>query len=461
MNSFYEALESGYSPDQILDFLSKAIPQISKPISKARRFGYPAQQIIGFLSKSFDKEDRRGMSESERHAANRRADAERTKFGLKAVGAAVAAPILGGVVRNAISRALPGSLQQGVSQSLLPNIQSTPNDKNQNGIASGPMQGMPPGINSQTSAQQPPISEVAPSIPQAPNLTQPVIPQRDIKKSVDILKGIGQEASVKNMLEKGMNPKDIAGVVKQFMPKDQWKALEKSEGGIEGLITDYAQSIQDMAKEPIKTLENAIPEAQPILESPTLIEEPKPETKPIEKKSLVSSPQGIGEVKEIRNGKALVDIDGKVHQVDEEDLEAEPEDIADLYDSLFKAIPDQYKSRMMNYAGYDEEANELLFRPHGGAAYVYKNIPQEFAEDLKNRLHRAKTTGKNMYGMWYEGDQSYGAGMSKLIKELQAQYGGKGKEYVRKYNTLFDILGVPHEAKKRREQERRKAKRSS
>ncbi len=181
----------------------------------------------------------------------------------------------------------------------------------------------------------------------------------------------------------------------------------------------------------------------------------------IEKNSVVSSPNGVGEVKSIKEKTALVDIDGKLTKVNVEDLESEPPDIADLYDNLFNAIPKEYQSRMMNYAGYDEDANELIFRPHGGAAYVYKDIPPQFAEDLKNRLHNAKTTGKNMYGMWNEGDPSYGAGMSALIKELQKTYGGKGKEYVRKYNTLFDILGIPHEEKKRKEQEERRKRKAN
>ena len=42
----------------------------------------------------------------------------------------------------------------------------------------------------------------------------------------------------------------------------------------------------------------------------------------IEKNSVVSSPNGVGELKELRNGYGLVDVDGKLHKVKEEDLES-------------------------------------------------------------------------------------------------------------------------------------------
>src|ERR1051326_5802922 len=111
MNSFYQALEQGHSPEVILKYLSKSIPQMASPIRKASKAGYTVQQILGFLSKNFDTEDRRGMSETERHAANKRSDAAMTKYGLKMAATAVAAPIAASAASSVLSRALPNSLK--------------------------------------------------------------------------------------------------------------------------------------------------------------------------------------------------------------------------------------------------------------------------------------------------------------------------------------------------------------
>ena len=113
MNPIFQALSQGYDPQQILRYLSRAIPNMAAPIAKATSSGYSTRQILGFLSKNFETEDRGGMSESQIHAANRRSDAERTKHGLTMAGAAVAAPIAGIAARNAIGRILPSSLQLG------------------------------------------------------------------------------------------------------------------------------------------------------------------------------------------------------------------------------------------------------------------------------------------------------------------------------------------------------------
>ena len=101
------------------------------------------------------------------------------------------------------------------------------------------------------------------------------------------------------------------------------------------------------------------------------------ETPKIEKSSVVSSPQGIGEVKEIRNGKALVEVDGKLHKVDEKDLDPPlftEDEIADAYDDLFRKIPEEHRSGFISWAGYDEDRNVLGFIPRSGKYEELENI---------------------------------------------------------------------------------------
>lgn len=450
------ALSSGFTPEQILNFLLKQFPKHSSKIKKAIASGFSAENIIKHLGggRKALNQDIESMTENEQARGRDIQRRENVNKGALAAGTLAAGAALTPLASQVAGRALSRALPQGITSqlgSILPSTGSlTPNQ----GMQSSPQTLQQPQQQLPIEpSQQPPANQVAANISQPPNNQQPKVISdisNKLWESVEKGKLTDRDPSVSAFLKVASNLRKTRGLHSKEQFDKLYQAFEnKRQMGLEGpelareLFAEYEQM-----KSPTN---NQLPESNESVEK----------SRTIEKNSLVASPNGVGEVKEIRNGKALVDVDGKLHRVNEDELEGEPEDIAELYDNLFNAIPDEYKSRMMNYAGYDEESNELLFRPHGGAAYVYKDIPEEFANDLKNRLHKAKTTGKNMYGMWYEGDQSYGAGMSALIKKLQGVYGGKGKEYVRKYNTLFDILGVPHEAKRRKEEERRKRKRIS
>lgn len=457
-----KALGKGFSAQQVIDYIVRKFPKQAGSIQKALTMGFTADQLVRYLGggkKAVNKwmeGNQEGQEINTEFAKTQSQDMQnqqsRNKMALGLGGAALGAaaiPLAAPMAQTALSRALPANVQK-LAPALLPSPSNI--SPQSNTYASRPLVTGEPITPSPANIAQPPISP------------QPIPAQRDIQKNIALIKNVKEDQRISNLLSGGMQPTDIAALIKKVAPKDVSKALESAEGGIEGAIEDFAQSMQQ--KTPDQELQQSAPisdqiQPEPVPETEVLKHELPKEPKRAEKGSVVATPHGVGEVKEIRNGKALIDIEGKKHVVDEDKLEQEPPDIAELYDKLFEAIPDQYKSRMMNFAGYDEEHNELLFRPHGGGAYVYKDIPAEFADELKNRMHRAKTTGKNMYGMWSEGDQSFGAGMSALIKKLQAQYGGKGKEYVRKYNTLFDILGIPHEEKKRREEENRRQRKGN
>jgi hypothetical protein len=155
--------------------------------------------------------------------------------------------------------------------------------------------------------------------------------------------------------------------------------------------------------------------------------------------------------------------DGKFKTRKEEDLISSPipeEDMADLYERAVKSIPEAERSAVINWAGYDDNHNELAFKPHTGALYVYKDIPKEFADKLKDAMFQAKTTGSNFYGAWSQGEASRGAGLSVLIRDLQKEYGGKGKEYVRKYGEIHDLFRLPKEEIARRQKRKRDEERA-
>lgn len=430
MNPIFQALNSGHSPQQILEFLSKAIPGISPMVAKATGVGYTAKQILGFLSKNFETEDRTGLSESARHAVNRRADAERMKFGLKLGASALAAPLAGAMAQSALSRALPAGLAGqplgGLGGPSSPNF-----PPNAAGIsASAGMQTPVPAQNiatQQIGSSQPPIpptspAGMTPSITQPPVPAQAIVPKRDIKKSVDLIKNIGQEATIKNLIEGGLPPRDIAGVMRKIMEKDKLKAIESIEGGLESAIEDYAQSI--IPDESAKDLAEVIPQHE-ITPKEIIEHELIEEVKPIQKNQTVVAPQGIGEVKAIRNGKAIVEIDGKKHQVNEEDLEPTihtEEQIAQAYNNLMDMIPEEHKSGFIQWAGYDEDRNVLGFIPRGGKYEELHNITPEEAKIIKEGKGIARTTGETREGMWAIGEDTRGGLISQIIHDRRKKH---------------------------------------
>src|SRR5580692_1191011 len=188
---------------------------------------------------------------------------------------------------------------------------------------------------------------------------------------------------------------------------------------------------------------------------------------PIKKNSIIASPNGMGEVKEMRNGQALIDIDGKLHKAKEEELIQSPlpeKDLAELYNDLIGGIEKesgQQVSRNVYWSGYDPKTNELAYVPHDGALYIYDDISPEDGKELTNLLSQRKSTGQNYIGAWTKGTQSpIGAAMYKLIQKLQSERGGKGKEYSGKFEKLYDALELAKHAAKKKHEEKRKAKKS-
>lgn len=452
MNPIFQGLNQGYSPEELLGYLSKAIPAFSSPIKKAKGAGYTVNQILGFLSKNMPQENRKGMSESARHARNRENDAEMTKHGLKMVATAVAAPLAAQVTSRALARALPSSLISGGPQSPGSPTPSSPNVSYPSSSASVPTQ--QPNLEKtelSSPSSQPPISPT--NVPETPDLKQ--------AESLSLLtKFKGFTDKIDSLVKSGNGLDEITGYFKKFNPS-QIKKLEKELGKpIEEIVTEYLGGTTNDKVSTNVPIQEQEPLEQPIeqLDVPQEvegIEEVKAE--PIQKSQTVSSPQGVGEVKEIRNGQAIVEVDGKKHKVPVEELEASPlpeKDLADLHDDLIKGIESEIGedvSRMIQWLGYDPDNNILQFLPHTGKMYTYKDISPEDAAELKSILSTRKTSGSNFIGAWKEGSKSpAGVRFNALLKKIQSERGGKGKEYSGAAHTIYSAYEPAIQAKKKK-----------
>lgn len=656
------AMSRGFTSSQVVKFLLRKFPNQKDAIEKALAAGFTTDQVIRYLSrKSGQKLEEPTKTEiNTDYSKMRDVDQSRIQrdegIALKTGAAAIGAPLTLNAVGNmmqpgqqmAMQHAMPNaptSVLGQTPQKLLPAKPplppSPPSPSPMNNPPAAPMQPMP--LNTAPQRSSPPL--------------QPVQPQRNVSKNVDIIKSTGQEATVKNLLEGGLSPSEIKDTLGVIIGKARLKELEKATGGIEQAIEDFATTLQKNQNdtntpqevvnpqqqtpqnEPnnfqnLKSGQEEIENISPLMQQkpeisskelkeaperiakkkedlslekynptgrdytisqeyigkwysskpgefignlkdfftgeelrkkfrdvldvkvykgspeyrtkdgneayagygerkillnsfndknifPLLVEEAshalqdrkgrltedsesdydtnvnevsakkhvdylnkfyekekeqldrkeKERTeerirKALAKHDLVASPQGVGEVKEIRNGKAIVEVDGKMHKVDKGDLIQSPvssKDLADLHDELIKGIEahtGQEVSRNVEWAGYDPKLNELAYKPWqgGGKIYTYTDISPEDVSELQSILAQRKTSGKNYIGGWEANTNSpIGNRMHALITKLQKERGGKGNEYRTKFETIYD----PTESAKKASQERYKNERKT
>jgi hypothetical protein len=409
MTSLMGALSKGFSSKQVIDFLLSKFPEHKEKIQGALSAGFTTDQILQFLDQKRErKQPNRTNEPLTEFSKTRQADiAQSSAINQAALGAGALAvgSLFAPMAAGAIQRALPNSLKE-MTPALTAGFQ-------QQAIPAQPL--------------QPPVNQVLPNIPQA---AQSIQPQQITANVGQILTKHASKDQVDKLLASGNGPKEVSAFLQKFYPK------------IKG----------DIEKEAGQSLEKVVEEYSKSAPKETEIEKPK-----IEKASIAATPQGVGSVVEMRNGKALVDIDGKKHQVNEDQLEKSPipeKDLADLHDELIAGIEadtGEDVSRMVQWAGYNPETNTLKFLPHTGDLYTYDDISEEDAKLLRDVLSTRKTSGSNFIGAWKAGSKSpIGAALSKLIKKLQTERGGKGKEYSEKHGTIYSAYEPAIEAKKRK-----------
>lgn len=429
MNPIASALGLGYSAQHILRYLSQHNPHMAKRINEALEAGHSVDHILGFLSRN-EKRLKKFMPNQAQpqQSQNLYKQAQQSIHpSLKGMAQAGLSAGLGlGASAYALSRAAPRIIPEVLGPLQQSQMLGLPNEQEQH-VNIEPLQ--EEKNTAQTKSAEPQVSE---------------LPKRNPQLNIDRAKNLGEEGRIRNLLEGGMQPADIDSVLKKLLPKDKYQALKASEGGIEGLIEDIEYSLKNSEKE-IPSKKELIPFKLDVNSPQTEILEE--EIKPISKKDQVISPHGIGEVKEIRNGKALINIDGKIHKIDEDQLISsalQEKELAELYGDLIRGIEKETGeevSRMANFVGYDPESNTLAFLPHDGGLYIYNDISPQQKDFLTSALSTRKTSGSNFIGAWTSGSRSpIGAAMSKLIKELQQEAGGKGKEYAQKFTTVYNAL---------------------
>jgi hypothetical protein len=450
----------GFTSEQALNYLIRRSPKYAKQISKALGLGYTPGQVLSYLTKDNPKE--RGAT-TEYEETRSRDIAKRQKINQLAGGAALAG--LGATGIAALARrggqAVVGELlgPEVASPLGLPNLQKQIPFKETLGLPSPETAGfeaqapipegpIPMGFKRSPLRPEEPeiqISENVPKETKKPEIAPTIQPKENVK---EYLKQLGLLDVVDDSLKRGNQPEQVAAQI----------GIQRS--GRTTIDPELLKNIEMYAQE-----KQAAPQEQPSIQSTgEKLDATKEETqRPIEKGSLVATPSGFGEIESISGDNALVNEEGKIKQIKLDEVISPPlpkKDMADLFNEMNSQIEKETGeeiSKMVEWAGYNPNTNSLSFIPHLGGLYIYRNIEPERAALLQKFLSQRKTTGENFIGVWTKDSKSpIGAAMSALIRQLQSERGGKGKEYEEKFDTLYSAIEPAKRAAKEKFQAKQK-----
>lgn len=519
----------GYPATQVLNFIGTKIPHLAEGIQSAKNQGFDADKILNFLANKVKKgntkqvqsqansQDRYLSSVGIKTRAER--DESEGKFLQGALGVGAGAVGLMG-----LSRALPvaGQIGQQIAQNIgftgsnpsaspsnaqataqppspsstiqTPGAQQLSSSLLQAPMANGAGTNPPqqPNHPIQANSSQPPVSS---SITQTPNIV-----------NLNALKAFKKTALarlVDGMKKQIQDPNDLAAGVRKLYGTDASSFEKANKTSLEDIITEYLKEPPEsppssspppsnpeppISPQPQPSLggsskEIPIEEIEPLQTATALMEEPKNEMELPEqledksfdefkkavlpkKRDLVASSEGIGEIKEINDKNALIDIGGKVKQVPIDQLETEPEEIKkidfqDMAKKYISAIPEKDRSTAMliNFfqpTGKDQKGQEIgqffvVFPSDPGHIGIYDNVPIELVNKINSASTEAKTSGKTTLGEHEAGraDSRYAA--ATILKKNSDLYPYK------KVSIPYNLAQPLFEANRLNEVERRKA----
>ena len=448
-----KALSSGFTSKQVVDYILKKFPEHSDAIKKALTAGFTVDQVMKYLGggKKALSQEQSIPEETTEYGRTRTRDISQRENINKTAGQAaalaagsLAAPMVGAALKHALPTALTP---------MIPSLTGSLQKQTQQPQSSQP----PINIPAIQQSEQP----IQPNIPQPVESLQPKGISDKLWESVEGGRLTDKDPNVSAFLKVANSLRKTRGLSTKEQFDNLYKVFEnKREMGLEGpeLARELFAEWEQMKGSNGETAQNQSQIGKNLEQPGQKLDEVKEIERPkIEKNSVVSSPNGVGEVKEIRNGKAIVDVDGKLHKVDEDELISSPlpeKELADLYDDLIQGVEKETGedvSRMVDWAGYDPNTGKLAFLPHDGGLYTYSNLSKDEVDQLTSVLSTRKTSGSNFIGAWSAKSKSpIGAAMSALIKKLQLERGGKGNEYEEKFETVYKAFEPAIKAAKKK-----------
>lgn len=418
MNLITKALTQGHTSENVLDYLFRHFPKHKKQIEKALAQGFTADRIIQFLGggrKEVNRDSSKTLFEQSRDQDKENVSQVKRNIGKGALLAG------GALASTALSRALPQA-----AQSMLGNEQPQNNNPNTDNIPKLLMKealGMPPqqGTPQQTltdPSQQPPVNNsLTPSITQSPqNVQAEGIPLQEAPPLPEPL-----QKQVTALLSAGNPIENIAETLKVTQTRLA-KEYEKATGvSIGDAVKQFAERNPVQAGKPEPMARIAAPEAKPGHVETAIEPSKAPETR-----KTVALPNGdIGEITNIRQGIATVNVNGKELRRKVEELDEEPEGIEEATRHLMKFIPENEKSTAiqnsihLNLPGAKEGETIpiLLTKFWDGKIAWYKGLDESKYKQIALGTYAPKTSGKTSIGEYKPGViDSRGAAFHDLVR---------------------------------------------
>lgn len=498
MNLINNALSQGFTAANVIQYLSRHFPHARKKIEKAVAEGFSESEIIKYLGGG-RKAVNAPVTEHEKTRQSDRDKQSNLERNAVKGGLALGATALGGY---ALSRALPRA-GQALTGQLLPALPQGP--LKVGGQARGqlpapgqaaiqppppkPPQGPLPYTN--PSAQNRPLRptptqptpQPSPSIQAPAQLPQALSPiQNEPPKTAPLPPALQKQ--VASMLQAGNDIETIAGALQATQPKVVKEYEKAANASIQTALEEFANQANLPMQQPVSTSavvkqEEKIPSQsqstinEPIKKTitpkteggiPSLIEQGRRKYEEnMGKGSTVALPSGeIGEISDIRQGIATVNANGKEFRRKMEELIESPlpqKELHEIHDDLIRAIEKEtgeQVSRAINYVGFNPEEKSLVVHYSGSGkdSYVFEDLSEQRINQLLELEQLRRTSGNNLVGGWKEGTKSIlGGKMHDLVKELEAERGGKGTAHAFKYRTLYDAI---EPAKKSKEEHMKK-----
>lgn len=467
MNPIMQALGAGYSASHILRYLSQHNPKLAQKITAALNVGHSVDHVLNYISKHqksigklIPESAELKQSENLYKTAQSQVHPSLTNAAKLAGTAALAA---GGAY--ALSRSAPRILQYiqaSGGQTAAQGLGSQPPNPSAQAPsqAAGIPQQSPNNMQAPQGTSQPPVSPG--SIAQG---VQPLQAQGKTVNPAEMLNKHGLLKHVEELAKTQKDPKAIAALLYSKFPKEMKEFQKESGKNMEDAIEDYlgTQPISQVNQQapvesqnkltpdvnikniiptkvgdkfinrhgeeaiitqindktfeyetskrkrsgPISDLPEEIAKTGSKLPSETTKTEPE-QPRQISKNEAVATPHGVGEIKsDIRNGQAIVEVNGKKYKISEDQLHPEPRGIRNTRIVMDVAkVPEKAKSAMLSYVFVPKSKNDIILRMGTGKkAYRYwrkdgQPIDEAQIEKLREGSTVPITDGDEFLGSW-------------------------------------------------------------
>lgn len=461
----------GFSALSVLSHIKRRWPQYANAITAAQVAGYSGANILRALDWK-KKPEEEYLTESEK--AYKNYAKQKKKAAYQAAGILAAAGGLGYAATRTAARAgmqvLPALAQsaQGKTpvtlqhpQGLLPYM---PNQRPNPNNPQGPTQPIQP--RSQPPAPMAPQGQP----PQAPN--QPPQQSPTLATNIALVKNLRQEKAIENFFKQGMDPLLAASVLRDYtIPKHIAKLLDKSEGGLDQVVQDYYQYLEQnppQERPQFSRDENfgqgiiqqahqqeqqmQPPEEAPIQTPASLLPQPSAPIEPIIKPikqivpdiekeivaklpmNIVNTPLGIGKIDHDGKSGIIANVDGKKKSFKHDQITKPPQDLEEAVRHIINSIPENEKSTNLQSATYvplPNGNNVMIVKFYDGKVAWYVDVPEDIYDNIAQGTYAPKTTGKTGIGEYKPSVvDSRGAGFSsEIARHPKYSKDNKGKTW--------------------------------